>query len=1182
LTSSISTKPKLLSYFDSWTLAKGKNYFNKGHILKYSRGRDHQIEGAIKGSDSKKYETTLFLNETEDLIFDTACSCPLICDCKHTAALALAFLEAQKKTSQPEPVAPSRRVHTTSRAKSDDGTKILNQVTRKVGLDPYSEADIKATGPARTPRALSIVKEESALPKEKTLKLPTLKGNQLNALYAIESAVRINEMENESRNGAVRQTSRTLLLYLLDDASGFPEVNVVKTTSLKDGSFGKFTEIDLYRLLQSASPPQYVQTDDIDVLSLLGKVMGGYSYFSRNKITTSDNGLFNLILTRLLDTGRCYFKTTGGKPLKLGPTISSKPAWMGSDGKYKLCLNSTDAEANSGAIRSLSWQFPYYLDQTDGTVGPTETGMPPLVSKALSELPTFSRDELLAFLVAAADHDVSQYIPEPPAECRIEIRQIQPQGSLELQSFKVRSNVMVGNQYFAKGQRLSALVATASYPGVDGRLYEDETGKLILERHDKSGGSPIKALTDRGFHSAPRYPLGLENSDKVPFVASDAATLVEMALTDFSELKAAGWHVDPDCARELLPTELDDSHLNFEVDSKDDWWFSLSLKIEINGKQYPLLPILLTALKKLSAGINQHNSIDMVEPVFLDEEAIESLNCNERFVAQLDNGTFITLPFDRVRVILMALKELLNREPNSLEVSVNQLADLLDYEGLAKARWFGADRARSLLERLRGLMQPQAVSAPKKFSATLRPYQLEGLSWLQTLAKNQFAGILADDMGLGKTVQLLAHIALEKEEGRLKKPFLVISPTSVLPNWLEEAKKFAPHLRVVPFSGADRFDRLAQAKKADIVLTTYPLITRDIELHKIDWHGVALDEAQAIKNHETLVSQTVVKLKASQRFCMTGTPIENHVGELWSQFRFLLPGMLGNLTAFNKFVRRPIEKKGNIELKQTLAKRIKPFVLRRTKAEVAAELPEKTTIVRSVDLQGRQRDLYETVRIACSKQVRDEIERKGFKMSQIMILDALLKLRQACCDPQLVKLDQAKKVKESAKLDVLMEMLTEITDEGRKVIVFSQFTSMLDIIAEQLSQTAIRFVQLRGDTRDRATPVNEFQQGDASVFLISLKAGGTGLNLTAADTVIHYDPWWNPAVEDQATDRAHRIGQDKAVFVYKLIAQGTIEQRMVELQERKRALASGIIDAQAGGSAGFTEEDLALLLEPIA
>jgi SNF2 family DNA or RNA helicase len=315
---------------------------------------------------------------------------------------------------------------------------------------------------------------------------------------------------------------------------------------------------------------------------------------------------------------------------------------------------------------------------------------------------------------------------------------------------------------------------------------------------------------------------------------------------------------------------------------------------------------------------------------------------------------------------------------------------------------------------------------------------------------------------------------------------------------------------------------------------------------------------------------------------MTGTPIENHVGELWSQFRFLLPGMLGNLTAFNKFVRRPIEKKGNIELKQTLAKRIKPFVLRRTKAEVAAELPEKTTIVRSVDLQGRQRDLYETVRIACSKQVRDEIERKGFKMSQIMILDALLKLRQACCDPQLVKLDQAKKVKESAKLDVLMEMLTEITDEGRKVIVFSQFTSMLDIIAEQLSQTAIRFVQLRGDTRDRATPVNEFQQGDASVFLISLKAGGTGLNLTAADTVIHYDPWWNPAVEDQATDRAHRIGQDKAVFVYKLIAQGTIEQRMVELQERKRALASGIIDAQAGGSAGFTEEDLALLLEPIA
>ena len=294
-----------------------------------------------------------------------------------------------------------------------------------------------------------------------------------------------------------------------------------------------------------------------------------------------------------------------------------------------------------------------------------------------------------------------------------------------------------------------------------------------------------------------------------------------------------------------------------------------------------------------------------------------------------------------------------------------------------------------------------------------------------------------------------------------------------------------------------------------------------------------------------------------------------------------MPGLLGDERTFNSHVRHPIEKGNDLTKKAVLASRIRPFILRRTKQQVATELPEKTVMVQHVELENGQRDLYETVRLALTNEVRDEIAKKEFKQSQIIILDALLKLRQVCCDPRLVKLDSAKKVQESAKLEALMDMLTQLVSDGRKILLFSQFTSMLDLIAPRLIAEKIKYVELRGDTRHRSIPVKQFQNGDYPVFLLSLKACGVGLNLTAADVVIHYDPWWNPAVEDQATDRAHRIGQDKDVLVYKFIAKGTIEQRMVQLQDRKRALASGIYDEQSGLNSALTEQDLMMLLAPI-
>jgi SNF2 family DNA or RNA helicase len=314
---------------------------------------------------------------------------------------------------------------------------------------------------------------------------------------------------------------------------------------------------------------------------------------------------------------------------------------------------------------------------------------------------------------------------------------------------------------------------------------------------------------------------------------------------------------------------------------------------------------------------------------------------------------------------------------------------------------------------------------------------------------------------------------------------------------------------------------------------------------------------------------------------MTGTPMENHLGELWSLMTFLSPGYLGSLQQFTRVYRTPIEKHGDRERRVALGRRLRPFILRRKKEEVVKELPPKTEITRAVELTGGQRDLYETIRLAMHERVRAEIDRKGMARSQIVILDALLKLRQVCCDPRLVKLERARKVNESAKLELLFDLLPAMIDEGRRILLFSQFTSMLDLIEPEARKRKIDFVRISGDTVDRETPVKRFQKGEVPLFLISLKAGGTGLNLTAADTVIHYDPWWNPAVEQQATDRAHRIGQEKSVFVYKLVTQGTVEEKIVAMQERKRELVAGLLGEGAQRDLKLSREELEHLFDPI-
>ena len=605
-------------------------------------------------------------------------------------------------------------------------------------------------------------------------------------------------------------------------------------------------------------------------------------------------------------------------------------------------------------------------------------------------------------------------------------------------------------------------------------------------------------------------------------------------------LETLGWRSEIDAA--FGPRQVQSiGDYDVRVADADSGNFSLDFGIEIDGKRIALLPILSRLLER--GGIDAAQIIDGA------------------LITSLDDGRILKLPAERVRRLLAVMEDLLaaaqRTADNSLVLPDTEAASVLDLEDLLTTRWENADAIAAYTQRFRGTAEILPAAIPANFLATLRPYQQHGVNWLQHLRLNGLAGFLADDMGLGKTAQTIAHIAIEHAQGRLDRPTLIVLPTSLVANWVAELAKFAPHLTTTVLHGLERHALRAELEGVHVVLTTYTVLARDIEEMKlIPWHMVVLDEAQVIKSPDSKATKAVCQLDTRHRLCLSGTPIENNLGELWSEFAFLMPGLLGDRKAFTKRFRTPIEKNNDGARRVQLVRRIRPFLLRRTKAEVATDLPPKHTILRRITLAPEQRDLYDTIRGTLYEKVREQITGLNAAQSHIVVLDALLKLRQVCCDPRLVKLPSARQVDTSSKLDDLMEMITEMIPEGRRILLFSQFTSMLDLIKPRLAESGINFVELRGDTRDRAEPVRAFENGEVPLFLISLKAGGRGLNLTSADTVIHYDPWWNPAVEDQASDRAHRIGQTKSVFVYKLIAADTVEDRIVELQQRKADLAN--------------------------
>jgi SNF2 family DNA or RNA helicase len=764
-------------------------------------------------------------------------------------------------------------------------------------------------------------------------------------------------------------------------------------------------------------------------------------------------------------------------------------------------------------------------------------------------------------------------VPELTKPKSLIVKKIQPTPILTFkrinENYELYAGAMLSFKYETK---------ECAYASSIKKFEHMKDGDLIHIERDTSFENTLvqnTLLEKMDFLRAVRYSYGREYYEKkdvfVPNKANTATTAKikdtywhKFLSTDLVQFKKNGFIIRFDDDFPYKPESEDDWYVDLEPSENN--WFDTEIGVTINGEKINLLPILLKIIRSKDDEILTGYKVDVT--------------------LKLDDGREVLVRRDRINQLLTFMRSIMkigasddSKTKNTLKLSLLDALQLEQFKAtdFSEADWSGSRVLLAFANKLHNFKGITKISPPKSLKAELRPYQQEGLNWLQFLREYGFGGILADEMGLGKTVQTLAHLLVEKEKKRLTQPVLLIVPTSLVPNWESELTNFAPSLSFKIIQGASRdFDHL---DTFDILITTYPLLHRDFEhLKKQHYSHIILDEAQNIKNKNTTAVKFLMHLNSEHRLCLTGTPLENHLGELWSLFNFLTPGFLGDDRYFNREFRAKIEKRNDEAAKKTLSTRIKPFMLRRTKDKIDLDLPAKTEIIQKCELTERQRDLYEVVRLAMHKKVKDEIDKKGLNKSHIIILDALLKLRQVCCDPRLLKMEHD--VTESAKLNMLMEMVEEMVEEGRKILIFSQFTGMLSLIEAELNTIKIPYVKLCGDTKDRKTPVNEFQNGTTPIFLISLKAGGVGLNLTAADVVIHYDPWWNPAVENQATDRAHRIGQNKSVFVYKFIAKDTLEEKILELQAKKASIAGALFDSENTKSAAqITQEDVNALFD---
>lgn len=1153
------------------TYERGLGVYRNQLVLDYSltavNSQEWSLAGSVQGSGREIYDVSVTVEASPQgdvTYFNGVCSCPVGHDCKHSVALAIkaayksgGYQTANKPTAENERLSP-QELQTLKDAQKElqaeaSLARAADLAERKVGqwLDLFG-ADAAATGTAFSAAAAD---------------------DEEHLVYTLGTAL----------SGAQK---------VLKLVSGF-------TRRLAKGNWAKLKS-------QRYLNPNDLSAQDTEIFRLIDSLAPHqYSYASANNqaVLTGVSGMLALKLAA--ETGRLYAAGNDrlqSEPLQLGPPQALRFSWRE--------IKSASSAADAGLLTDPLWVLqpelampggdlewfantpPLYLHRSAGLCGSVE--LQGVSSEHLSLLLKAPPIPQSAF----AKHETTLLrrlagVPLPPM--------IKPptvlQGITPVAHLRI-SRVADGDVHL-----LGLLRATLRFDYADLMFYgAHNQNPVLLEMPESEEGKPaVRAVVHRDLpyeqaaHNTLRG-LGLAGDTKgqfyLPFKSTAQQQLwLQWADEGYASLEKAGLVVEvmPDLDNWIARADTLDVRMtargetghegDAETQSRSPW-FDLSLGMAIAGQRHNIVPLLPQLLAQL--GANAHADAASGDAV--------TLQMPDYVFLKHEDGDYLRLPTEPLRPWLQALLELVGEKTDSKGQLKGDTLRLSRLEALrlgaslgAGARWQGADSLREMVSQLAGRSSLPAVAAPEGLMATLRPYQLHGLAWLQFLRLHALGGVLADDMGLGKTLQTLAHVLAEKHAGRLDLPALIIAPVSLMGNWRKEAERFTPGLRTLVLHGADRHSAASDMAKADIVIAPYSLLQRDRERWLAQsWHLVVLDEAQNIKNANSHAAQVASELNTRHRLCLSGTPMENHLGELWSLFHFLMPGFLGSQARFKQLFRTPIEKLGSSEQLAQLRLRITPLMLRRHKSEVATDLPEKQVSIASVELADKQADLYETIRLTTEKSVRDALANKGLAKSQIQILDALLKLRQVCCDPRLVPVPAAQKVKQSAKLELLMELLPELLAEGRKVLLFSQFTSMLSLIEQELVKRNLSWVKLTGQSQKRDEIIERFTSGAVPLFLISLKAGGVGLNLTQADTVIHYDPWWNPAVETQATDRAHRIGQTQRVMVYKLVAQGTIEERILALQERKAALADSVYHASAARKEPlFTESDLTALLRPL-
>ncbi len=1122
------------SSFDSATRTRGAAYYY-GRCVEITNRRRFGVTALVTGSGPEPYEVDLDWTRVVDGAVDAFCTCPRYTDgalCKHVWATILA---ADAAGLAPHIVGgPQLVVYHEQEAEDAPG----------VGHQSPGKSPPSYLAPPSRPEPSRPVAKPAQPPSWKQLLSPA-RGSETPALgYASPSAPRGEILDANGR--------RSEAWYLLNVAASLERgqlvVDFYHRETKKTGDFGKIKRLSVRRTDRLAG---YSTEDRQLLLLLLGNSPQNDSYYGSyyggsfadsqafNRCVASP-ALYDSLLPRLCATGRFVWLLNNAVPLEEGRAV----AWDdGAPWRFRLAIQPDDARQRwsvlgqlyrgeqthplSDAVLLLSNGLVLFPHSLGRLAASDDFGWISTLRKHPTvEVPYADRGELLEYLCA------SPRLPAValPTNLQLEQVRLEPLGKISIRSPQRYSGnrYLFANVAFRYGERTVPLRERQS------AWFEAEQNRLLLRSPDKEQ-ELLGQLAGLGLEPfTTTYYRGDEPD--LRFLHKQLPHIVE-------QLTASGWLVESDGRLIRRP-----GRVQLSVATGIDW-FELDGKVDFDGVSASL-PSLLKALRN-----------------------------NEKYV-RLDDGTHGMLPEEWLKKY-GSLADLGQQQDGKLKFGSSQ-ALLLDALLAAQDDVQVDERFDEYRRKLRSFEGVRAFPAPESFVGALRRYQEEGLGWLNFLREFRFGGCLADDMGLGKTIQVLALLESRRTEllpeGQARKPSLVVVPKSLVFNWQDEAARFTPHLRVLDYSGLDRATLREQFANYDVIVITYGILRRDIvELRKIPFDYAILDESQAIKNSNAQAAKASRLLQADHRLAMTGTPVENHLGELWSLFEFLNPGMLGRSGAFAALTKNSRNREEGDTSLPLLAQALRPFMLRRTKEQVLTELPEKTEQTLFCEMPPKQRKLYDELRNYYRLSLNQRVAEVGFNKAKIHVLEALLRLRQAACHPGLV--DPKRSAEASAKLDLLLEQISEIVAEGHKALIFSQFTSLLAIVRQHFDQQGIVYEYLDGQTRDRGDRVKRFQQDTACpVFLISLKAGGHGLNLTAADYVYILDPWWNPAVEAQAVDRAHRLGQDRHVFAYRLICRDTVEEKIIELQREKRELADAIVSADNNVIGSLTAEDLQLLL----